>query len=123
MQPDYTNTTKKINAEQIEHTQPTTHKNKKVVLRSVGTLLLMGTVACFILMHLNQQQKDIAEKQKENKKYQTTLQSLQKETGRLDNDRKLLTGSEEEILKYARKLYHFSGLDETIFAIDNDNQK
>ncbi|HDR6661414.1 TPA: septum formation initiator family protein, partial [Bacillus thuringiensis] len=48
---------------------------------------------------------------------QQKLSSVKKDGHSLNKDVKALTSSEEEILKFARKLYGFSKPNETIFQI------
>ncbi|PFF14800.1 FtsB family cell division protein [Bacillus cereus] len=65
----------------------------------------------------NNQQEMIKEKQITLNTEQQKLSSVKKDGHSLNKDVKALTSSEEEILKFARKLYGFSKPNETIFQI------
>lgn len=60
----------------------------------------------------------IKEKQVALNKELQKLSSLKKDGHSLEKDVKALTGSEEDILKFARKIYGFSKANETVFQID-----
>ncbi|PEB81285.1 FtsB family cell division protein [Bacillus nitratireducens] len=91
--------------------------NKKTRRRIITTLAFILPVIFVLQYSLNNQQEMIKEKQITVNTEQQKLSSLKKDGHTLKNDVKVLTGSEEEILKFARKLYGFSKPNETIFQI------
>ncbi|MFL0403105.1 septum formation initiator family protein [Bacillus nitratireducens] len=91
--------------------------NKKTRRRIITTLAFILPVIFVLQYSLNNQQEMIKEKQIAVNTEQQKLSSLKKDGHTLKNDVKVLTGSEEEILKFARKLYGFSKPNETIFQI------
>lgn len=91
--------------------------NKKTRRRIITTLAFILSVIFVLQYFLNNQQEMIKEKQITLNTEQQKLSSLKKDGHSLKNDVKVLTGSEEEILKFARKLYGFSKPNETIFQI------
>lgn len=91
--------------------------NKKTRRRIITTLAFILSVIFVLQYFLNNQQEMIKEKQITLNTEQQKLSSLKKDGHSLKNDVKALTGSEEEILKFARKLYGFSKPNETIFQI------
>lgn len=91
--------------------------NKKTRRRIITTLAFILPVIFVLQYSLNNQQEMIKEKQITVNTEQKKLSSLKKDGHTLKNDVKVLTGSEEEILKFARKLYGFSKPNETIFQI------
>ncbi|MED2011523.1 MULTISPECIES: FtsB family cell division protein [Bacillus cereus group] len=92
--------------------------NNKITRRRIITTLAFILPIIFVLQYsLNNQQEMIKEKQITVNTGQQKLSSLKKDGHTLKNDVKVLTGSEEEVLKFARKLYGFSKQNETIFQI------
>jgi len=91
--------------------------NKKTRRRIITTLAFILPVIFVLQYSLNNQQEMIKEKQITVNTEQQKLSSLKKDGHTLKNEVKVLTGSEEEILKSARKLYGFSKPNETIFQI------
>ncbi|CAM4187563.1 cell division protein DivIVC [Bacillus wiedmannii] len=92
--------------------------NNKITRRRIITTLAFILPIIFVLQYsLNNQQEMIKEKQITVNTGQQKLSSLKKDGHTLKNDVKVLTGSEEEVLKFARKLYGFSKPNETIFQI------
>ncbi|QWG67303.1 septum formation initiator family protein [Bacillus mycoides] len=91
--------------------------NKKARRRIITTLAFILPIIFVLQYSLNNQQEMIKEKQITVNTEQQKLSSLKKDGHSLKNDVKALTGSEEEILKFARKLYGFSKPNETIFQI------
>ena len=91
--------------------------NKKTRRRIVTILVLILPIIFVLQYSLNNQQEMIKEKQITLNTEQQKLYSLKKDGHSLKNDVKALTDSEEEILKFARKLYGFSKPNETIFQI------
>jgi len=92
--------------------------NNKKTRRRIITILVLILPIIFVLQYsLNNQQEMIKEKQITLNTEQQKLSSLKKDGHSLKNDVKTLTDSEEEILKFARKLYGFSKPNETIFQI------
>ena len=90
---------------------------KKTRRRIITTLAIMVPIIFVLQYSLNNQQEMIKEKQITLNTEQQKLSSLKKDGHSLKNDVKALTSSEEEILKFARKLYGFSKPNETIFQI------
>ncbi|HDR7783765.1 septum formation initiator family protein [Bacillus sp. FSL M8-0063] len=91
--------------------------NKKTRRRIITILVLILPIIFVLQYSLNNQQEMIKEKQITLNTEQQKLSSLKKDGHSLKNDVKTLTDSEEEILKFARKLYGFSKPNETIFQI------
>ena len=91
--------------------------NKKTRRRIITTLAFILSIIFVLQYSLNNQQEMIKEKQITVNTGQQKLSSLKKDGHTLKNDVKVLTGSEEEVLKFARKLYGFSKPNETIFQI------
>ncbi|WP_439876168.1 FtsB family cell division protein [Bacillus mycoides] len=91
--------------------------NKKTRRRIITTLAFILPIIFVLQYSLNNQQEMIKEKQITVNTEQQKLSSLKKVGHTLKNDVKVLTGSEEEVLKFARKLYGFSKPNETIFQI------
>ncbi|PEO08050.1 cell division protein DivIVC [Bacillus wiedmannii] len=92
--------------------------NNKITRRRIITTLAFILPIIFVLQYsLNNQQEMIKEKQITVNTGQQKLSSLKKDGHTLKNDVKVLTGSEEEVLKFARKLYGFSKPNETIFQL------
>ncbi|EOO20268.1 FtsB family cell division protein [Bacillus mycoides] len=91
--------------------------NKKIRRRIITTLAFILPIIFVLQYSLNNQQEMIKEKQITVNTEQQKLSSLKKDGHTLKNDVKVLTGSEEEVLKFARKLYGFSKPNETIFQI------
>ncbi|EMI9089831.1 cell division protein DivIVC [Bacillus wiedmannii] len=91
--------------------------NKKTRHRIITILALILPIIFVLQYSLNNQQEMIKEKQITLNTEQQKLSSLKKDGHSLKNDVKALTDSEEEILKFARKLYGFSKPNETIFKI------
>ncbi|MCU5114191.1 MULTISPECIES: FtsB family cell division protein [Bacillus cereus group] len=91
--------------------------NKKTRRRIITILVLILPIIFVLQYSLNNQQEMITEKQITLNTEQQKLSSLKKDGHSLKNDVKTLTDSEEEILKFARKLYGFSKPNETIFQI------
>ncbi|MBY7120543.1 septum formation initiator family protein [Bacillus sp. 16GRE42] len=91
--------------------------NKKTRRRIITILVLILPIIFVFQYSLNNQQEMIKEKQITLNTEQQKLSSLKKDGHSLKNDVKTLTDSEEEILKFARKLYGFSKPNETIFQI------
>ncbi|PEP88824.1 cell division protein DivIVC [Bacillus toyonensis] len=92
--------------------------NRKKTRRRIITILAIMVPIIFVLQYsLNNQQEMIKEKQITLNTEQQKLSSVKKDGHSLKNDVKALTSSEEEILKFARKLYGFSKPNETIFQI------
>ncbi|HDR7567844.1 cell division protein DivIC [Bacillus sp. RC55] len=91
--------------------------NKKTRRRIITTLAFILPIIFVLQYSLNNQQEMIKEKQITLNTEQQKLSSLKKDGHTLKNDVKVLTGSEEEVLKFARKLYGFSKPNETIFQI------
>ncbi|SCA99546.1 Uncharacterized protein BWINRA5_02958 [Bacillus mycoides] len=90
---------------------------KKTRRRIITTLAFILPIIFVLQYSLNNQQEMIKEKQITVNTEQQKLSSLKKDGHTLKNDVKVLTGSEEEVLKFARKLYGFSKPNETIFQI------
>ncbi|PED52153.1 cell division protein DivIVC [Bacillus anthracis] len=91
--------------------------NKKLRRRLLLALAFMLPIVISIQIYIYKQEQMIQEKQITLNKEKKRLSEL-KIIGRYyKNDIKTLTGSEEGILKFARKLYGFSRPDETIFQI------
>ncbi|EOO39095.1 FtsB family cell division protein [Bacillus mycoides] len=91
--------------------------NKKTRRRIITTLAFILPIIFVLQYSLNNQQEMIKEKQITLNTEQQKLSSLKKDGHTLKNDVKVLTGSEEEVLKFARELYGFSKPNETIFQI------
>ena len=91
--------------------------NKKTRRRIIITLVIILPIIFVLQYSLNNQQEMIKEKQITLNTEQQKLSTVKKDGHSLKNDVKVLTGSEEEILKFARKLYGFSKPNETIFQI------
>ncbi|MBJ8009602.1 MULTISPECIES: FtsB family cell division protein [Bacillus cereus group] len=91
--------------------------DKKTRRRIIATLAFILPVIFVLQYSLNKQQEMIKEKQITLNKEQQKLSSLKKDGHSLEKDVKALTGSDEDILKFARKLYGFSKPNETIFQI------
>ncbi|EJR33719.1 MULTISPECIES: FtsB family cell division protein [Bacillus] len=91
--------------------------NKKTRRRIITTLAFILPIIFVLQYSLNNQQEMIKEKQITVNTEQQKLSSVKKDGHSLKNDVTALTGSEEEILKFARKLYGFSKPNETIFQI------
>ncbi|PEI75145.1 FtsB family cell division protein [Bacillus wiedmannii] len=92
--------------------------NNKITRRRIITTLAFILPIIFVLQYsLNNQQEMIKEKQITVNTEQQKLFSVKKDSHSLKNDVKALTSNEEEILKFARKLYGFSKPNETIFQI------
>ncbi|MGG5737511.1 MULTISPECIES: FtsB family cell division protein [Bacillus cereus group] len=91
--------------------------NKKTRRRIITTLAFILPIIFVLQYSLNNQQEMIKEKQITVNTEQQKLSTLKKDGHTLKNDVKVLTGSEEEVLKFARKLYGFSKPNETIFQI------
>ncbi|EJQ90044.1 FtsB family cell division protein [Bacillus cereus] len=107
----------KIPSQQVN---PNTNQvNNKKTRRHIIYALAFILPVIFVLQYsLNKQQEMIKEKQITLNKEQQKLSSLKKDGHSLEKDVKALTGSEEDILKFARKLYGFSKPNETIFQIN-----
>ncbi|MGG0731050.1 FtsB family cell division protein [Bacillus paramycoides] len=107
----------KIPSQQVN---PTTYQvnNKKTRFRIITTLAFILLVIFVLQYSLNAQQEMIKEKQIVLNKEQQKLSSLKKDGHSLEKDVKALTGSEEDILKFARKIYGFSKANETVFQIN-----
>ncbi|WP_046959459.1 FtsB family cell division protein [Bacillus wiedmannii] len=90
---------------------------KKTRRRIIITLTFILPIIFILQYSLNNQQEMIKEKQITLNTEQQKLSSVKKDSHSLKNDVKALTSSEEEILKFARKLYGFSKPNETIFQI------
>ncbi|MED0948945.1 septum formation initiator family protein [Bacillus mobilis] len=90
---------------------------KKTRRRIITTLAFILPIIFVLQYSLNNQQEMIKEKQITLNTEQQKLSSVKKDSHSLKNDVKALTSSEEEILKFARKLYGFSKPNETIFQI------
>ncbi|MFF2880399.1 septum formation initiator family protein [Bacillus thuringiensis] len=90
---------------------------KKTRRRIITTLAIMVPIIFVLQYSLNNQQEMIKEKQITLNTEQQKLSSVKKDGHSLKKDVKALTSSEEEILKFARKLYGFSKPNETIFQI------
>ncbi|HDX9610882.1 TPA: septum formation initiator family protein [Bacillus toyonensis] len=90
---------------------------KKTRRRIIITLAIILPIIFVLQYSLNNQQEMIKEKQITLNTEQQKLSSVKKDGHSLKNDVKALTSSEEEILKFARKLYGFSKPNETIFQI------
>ncbi|MGG0758019.1 FtsB family cell division protein [Bacillus paramycoides] len=116
----------KISSQQSNHkipsqqVNPTTYQvnNKKTRCRIITTLAFILLVIFVLQYSLNAQQEMIKEKQIVLNKEQQKLSSLKKDGHSLEKDVKALTGSEEDILKFARKIYGFSKANETVFQIN-----
>ncbi|MCU5141313.1 septum formation initiator family protein [Bacillus cereus] len=102
-----------------QQVNPNTYQvnNKKIRRRIIIGLAFILPVIFVLQYSLNKQQEMISKKQITLNKEQQKLSSLKKDGISLEKDVKALTGSEEEILKFARKLYGFSKPNETIFQI------
>ncbi|MCU5537272.1 septum formation initiator family protein [Bacillus cereus] len=102
-----------------QQVNPNTYQvNNKKIRRRIITALAFILPVIFVLQYsLNKQQEMTTKKQITLNKEQQKLSSLKKDGISLEKDVKALTGSEEEILKFARKLYGFSKPNETIFQI------
>ncbi|HHT7239542.1 TPA: FtsB family cell division protein [Bacillus cereus] len=105
----------KIPSQQVN---PNTYQvdNKKIRRRVIATLAFILPVIFCVQYSLNKQQDSIKEKQIMIGKAKQELSSLKKDGQNIEKDFKMLTGSEEDILKFARKLYQFSDSNETIFV-------
>lgn len=90
---------------------------KKIRRRIITTLSFILPIIFILQYSLNNQQERIKEKQITLNTEQQKLSSVKKDGHSLKNDVKALTSSEEEILKFARKLYGFSKPNETIYQI------
>ncbi|KAB2441458.1 FtsB family cell division protein [Bacillus luti] len=90
---------------------------KKIRRRIITTLSFILPIIFILQYSLNNQQEMIKEKQITLNTEQQKLSSVKKDGHSLKNDVKALTSSEEEILKFARKLYGFSKPNETIYQI------
>ncbi len=91
--------------------------NKKLRRRLLLALAFMLPMVISIQISIYKQEQMIQEKQITLNKEKKRLSELEI-TGRyFENDIKTLTGSDEDILKSARKLYGFSKPNETIFQI------
>ncbi|MES5938758.1 MULTISPECIES: septum formation initiator family protein [unclassified Bacillus cereus group] len=90
---------------------------KKTRRRIITTLAFILPIIFVLQYSLNNQQEMIKEKQITLNTEQQKLSSVKKDGHSLKNDVKALTSSEEEILKFARKLYGFSKPNETIFQV------
>ncbi|ANN32508.1 cell division protein DivIVC [Bacillus thuringiensis serovar coreanensis] len=90
---------------------------KKTRRRIITTLAFILPIIFVLQYSLNNQQEMIKEKQITLNTEQQKLSSVKKDGHSLNKDVKALTSSEEEILKFARKLYGFSKPNETIFQI------
>ncbi|MED1093818.1 FtsB family cell division protein [Bacillus paramycoides] len=103
-----------------QQANPTTYQvnNKKTRRRIITTLAFILPVIFVLQYSLNVQQEMIKEKQVALNKEQQKLSSLKKDGHSLEKDVKALTGSEEDILKFARKIYGFSKANETVFQIN-----
>ncbi|PGY17743.1 FtsB family cell division protein [Bacillus cereus] len=106
----------KIPSQQVN---PNTNQvnDKKTRRRIIATLAFILPMIFVLQYSLNKQQEMIKEKQIMLNKEQQKLSSLKKDGHSLEKDVKALTGSDEDILKSARKLYGFSKPNETIFQI------
>ncbi|EJS64071.1 FtsB family cell division protein [Bacillus cereus] len=91
--------------------------NKKTRLRIISALAFILPVIFVLQYSIYKQEEMIKEKQITLNKEQQKLSSLKKDGHSLEKDVKALTSSDEEILKFARKLYGFSKQNETIFQI------
>ncbi|PWN13384.1 cell division protein DivIVC [Bacillus thuringiensis] len=91
---------------------------KKTRRRIITTLAFILPIIFVLQYSLNNQQEMIKEKQITLNTEQQKLSSVKKDGHSLNKDVKALTSSEEEILKFARKLYGFSKPNETIFQIN-----
>ncbi|KEK23506.1 FtsB family cell division protein [Bacillus gaemokensis] len=110
--------TPKFSSQQLNpNTYQNKGKNKKLRRRLLLALAFMLPLIFSTQYSIYQQQKMIKEKQIILNKEKQRLSSLKKIGHDLEYDIKTLTGSEEGILKFARKLYGFSKPDETIFQI------
>ena len=94
---------------------------KKTRRRIITTLAFILPIIFVLQYSLNNQQEMIKEKQITLNTEQQKLSSVKKDGHSLNKDVKALTSSEEEILKFARKLYGFSKPNETIFQITESN--
>ncbi|HDR8053920.1 TPA: septum formation initiator family protein [Bacillus cereus] len=105
----------KIPSQQVT---PNTYQvnNKKIRRRIIVTLAFILPVIFCVQYSLNKQQDSIKEKQIMIGKAKQELSSLKKDGQHIKKDFKMLTGNEEDILKFARKLYQFSEPNETIFV-------
>ncbi|HDR8184184.1 TPA: septum formation initiator family protein [Bacillus thuringiensis] len=90
---------------------------KKTRRRIITTLAIILPIIFVLQYSLNNQQEMIKEKQITLNTEQQKLSSVKKDGHSLKDDVKALTSSEEEILKFARKLYGFSKPNETIFQV------
>ncbi|MBJ8031947.1 septum formation initiator family protein [Bacillus cereus group sp. N21] len=104
----------KIPSQQVN---PNTYQvnNKKIRRRVIFALAFMLPVIFFLQYSINKQQDIIKEKQIMIGKEKKELSSLKKDGQYFEKDLKILNGSEEDILKFARKLYKFSQSNEIIF--------
>ncbi|EJS62415.1 cell division protein DivIVC [Bacillus cereus] len=91
--------------------------NKKTRRRIISALAFILPVIFVLQYSIYKQEEMIKEKQITLNKEQQKLSSLKKDGHSLEKDVKALTSSDEEILKFARKLYGFSKQNETIFQI------
>ncbi|MED1058980.1 FtsB family cell division protein [Bacillus mycoides] len=105
----------KIPSQQVN---PNTYQinNKKIRRRVIAALAFILPVIFYVQYSLNKQQDSIKEKQVMIGKAKQELSSLKKDGQHIEKDFKMLTGSEEDILKFARKLYQFSEPNEAIFV-------
>lgn len=107
----------KTSSQQVD---PTTYQvnNKKTKRRIIATLVFMLPVIFVSQYSLHTQKEMMKEKQIVLNKEQQRLSSLKNDRLSLQKDVKGLTGSEEEILKFARKIYGFSKPNEIVFQIN-----
>ncbi|MCQ6331421.1 FtsB family cell division protein [Bacillus cereus] len=105
-----------IPSQQVNHTTQQ-GSIKKTPRRIITTLAFILPIIFVLQYSLNNQQEMIKEKQITLNMEQQKLSSVKKDGHSLNKDVKALTSSEEEILKFARKLYGFSKQNETIFQI------
>ncbi|ABS22223.1 Septum formation initiator [Bacillus cytotoxicus NVH 391-98] len=91
--------------------------NKKKIRRFLLALLFIVSSTLYVQYILTKQQEMIQKKRVIVEKQQKQLVYLKKDSEYLEAKVENLTNNEEEILQFARKEYHFSKPDETIFIL------
>lgn len=112
---------KKVNVPNtMQHqSQPNEYRiiNKKKIRRFLLAFLFIFFSTLYVQYILTKQQEMIQKKRVTVEKQQKQLVSLKKDSKYLETKVENLTDNEEEILQFARKEYHFSKPDETIFIL------
>ncbi|MDM5155207.1 septum formation initiator family protein [Bacillus sp. DX1.1] len=113
---------RKINVPNVQHNssqsiEPGVTINKKKIRRFILVFIFIFSTAFYLQYILYKQETMIKEKQKEIQNQQQQVISLKKDGEYLKKEVGNLTDNEEQILKFARKEYHFSKPNETVFVI------